>query len=466
MKTVTTLPMAQWLGGTREAQTIVAYRGHESDTLATMRMHVQRLHHQLAQLPQQRWALYFEDSYRFVVALLAVLHSGKTPVIPGEGKPALLREQRHLFDGFITDTDIALDSPTLSVDEMAVGATDETITLPALAANAHVVLFTSGSTGQPREVIKTIASLDCEAQWLGQLWGKTLATSHFAASVTHQHLYGLTFRVFLPMAMARPFARDCIQFPEQLAASTPAHTYAFISSPAFLKRLDQTLPSPNCDFVLSAGGPLHWADAQATTTWLGVTPHEIYGSTEAGVVAWRARREDAMPWQPFDGVRFTKAVAPDTAATDDPVWRIQSALIEDADGLLLDDRLDFTAADGRFHLRGRRDRIVKIEEKRISLTNIETRLGMLPGIREAAAVSVLRADRVHVGVVVVLDEDGKKILSEQGVTQLTQGWRDALRQLLESVAIPRYWRFVEAIPVNKQSKRVYPELQELFDVAS
>ncbi len=461
MNTVTTLPIAQWLASTRGVQTIVAYEGRKNHTLGAMREHVRLLHHQLSLLPQQRWALYFEDSYRFVVALLAVLHSGKVPVILGEGKAGLLREQSHLFEGFITDTDIALNIPTIEVGDAYVAKTETTVELPLLLANAYVVLFTSGSTGQPREVIKTITSLDCEAQWLGQLWGKTLTTCHFAASVTHQHLYGLTFGVFLPMAMARPFARGFIQFPEQLAASTPEHTYAFISSPAFLKRLDQTLVAPNCRFVLSAGGPLHWPDAQAANTWLSVTPHEIYGSTEAGVVAWRERREDAMPWQPFEGVRLTL-----TAPLDDPVWLIQSALIEDASGLLLDDRLDFTAGDGRFHLRGRRDRIVKIEEKRISLTNVETRLGMLPGISEAAAVSVLRADRLHVGVVIVLDEAGKKILSEQGATQLKRLWRDALRQFLESVAIPRYWRFVDAIPVNKQSKRVYPELQELFDVAS
>ncbi len=41
-------------------------------------------------------------------------------------------------------------------------------------------------------------------------------------------------------------------------------------------------------------------------------------------------------------------------------------------GLLLDDLLQFSQ-DGQFHLMGRRGRIVKIEEKRISLREVEQR---------------------------------------------------------------------------------------------
>lgn len=460
MTTVHALPMHQWLTGTRAQNTLVAYRGKTHYTLGMLSQHVSALCHTLSGLPLQRWALYFEDSYLFTVALLAVLHSGKIPVIPGEGKPALLREQSHLFDGFLTDTAISLDVPTLPVGHFTDAEAKREV-LPAMAEDAYIVLFTSGSTGQPRQIRKSIASLDSEAGWLANLWGQQLSGCRFTASVTHQHLYGLTFRIMLPMALACAFSTDLILFPEQLSAIETGYTYALISSPAFLKRLDRALPAPHCRFVLSAGGPLPWDDATATAQWLQVMPHEIYGSTEAGVIAWRQRSEDAMPWQPFTGVRLSQV-----GAEEDPVWHVQSALIDDPEGLLLDDRLDFTPGDGRFHLRGRRDRVVKIEEKRISLTNIETRTGLLSGIADVAAVPVTRSGRVHIGVVVVLDDTGNTLLAQQGVTQLTRIWRDELRLFLEAVAVPRYWRIVDAIPVNKQSKRIYPELQELFDAAS
>ena len=70
---------------------------------------------------------------------------------------------------------------------------------------------------------------------------------------------------------------------------------------------------------------------------------------------------------------------------------------------MLDDILHFTA-DGQFSLVGRRGRVVKIEDKRISLDDIERRLLALDGIREAAALTVTRGGRQGIGVLLVLNE--------------------------------------------------------------
>ena len=62
--------------------------------------------HLIAYLRQQegeRWALCFENSYLFIVALLATLYAGKTPVIPGHCRVSLLNEQHLLFDGVLSD---------------------------------------------------------------------------------------------------------------------------------------------------------------------------------------------------------------------------------------------------------------------------------------------------------------------------------------------------------------------------
>lgn len=40
--------------------------------------------------------------------------------------------------------------------------------------------------------------------------------------------------------------------------------------------------------------------------------------------------------------------------------------------------------------------------------------------------------------------------------------RKALLPWLEPVAVPRYWRIIDEIPVNNMNKRVYAQLQELF----
>lgn len=449
------LPLARWLADDRPDSTLVAWENEQYVTLGDMRAGVAALASRLAEYEQSRWALCFDDSYHFTTALLALLHSGKTPVIPGHCRASLLREQADLFDGLITDQEIALPCPVLDIRHP-----DRTpVSPPAfapIAADACVVLFTSGSTGQARPVIKPIACLDREIAWLASLWGPRLQNKRIVSSVSHQHLYGLTFRIMLPMALGLVFARQPVQFQEQFIQWCAQYPVVFISSPAFLKRLDLTLPAVNCEFVISAGGFLPWADSVQVKNWLGVYPDEIYGSTETGVLARRHRAADDVFWRPFPGVIFSEE--------EHQVYRVFSELVSESDGFLLDDYLQFSAAD-QFALAGRRDRIVKIEEKRISLTELERHIGKMNGIADACVVTLIRNSRTYIGAILVLNNTGKANLAAGSMAALTRKWRNELQQWLEPVAIPRYWRVVEEMPVNTQSKRAYDQLQELFHAA-
>ncbi|MEB7084692.1 AMP-dependent synthetase, partial [Escherichia coli] len=225
--------------------------------------------------------------------------------------------------------------------------------------------------------------------------GARLAGCRVVGSVLPQHLYGLTFRVFLPMALGLPLHAAMLWYVEQFAALSHQHRYIFISSPAFLKRLDTQLSPPPVQVLLSAGGELPWQDVQHTASWLRVWPDEIYGSTETGVIAWRYREQEQRRWLPLPGMQFQ---------AEGDAFRLFSPLIAEDNGLLLDDILQLSE-DGQFHLMGRRGRIVKIEEKRISLQEVEQRLLALDGIREAAAVPVTRGGRQSIGVLLVLDDE-------------------------------------------------------------
>ncbi|HBU95093.1 MAG TPA: AMP-dependent synthetase, partial [Leclercia adecarboxylata] len=228
--------------------------------------------------------------------------------------------------------------------------------------------------------------------------------------------------------------------------------YLFISSPAFLKRLDTRLAPPPVAMLISAGGVLAWESACATHRWLGLWPDEIYGSSETGVLAWRHRQADARLWQPFPGVKISRV---------DDAFHVTSPLIRAPEGLLLDDILHIED-NGQFSIVGRRGRVVKIEDKRISLTEIEQRLLALEGICEAAALPVTRDGRQTIGVLLVLSDAGRQQLCQRGRKAQVLAWRRALQPWLEPVAIPRHWRIVDEIPVNSMNKRVYAQLQELF----
>lgn len=442
------LPVGLWL--TREADGLVARRGARIFTRQQWQRAVAALGHRLLAQPQQKWALCFEDSYLFSIALLAALHAGKIPVIPGHCRESLLQEQSSEFDAALSDSALALDCPVIlltadDAEEPGLAA------LPPIDPLAFVVLFTSGSTGTPAQVIKPLSCLDEEVRWLADRWGERLAGCTVIASVSHQHLYGLSFRIFLPLALGLPFDSRQVYYSEQLSAQQASLKFALISSPAFLRRLDRSLAAPDCRLIVSAGGPLPWSSAQEVCAWLKQPVDEIYGSTETGVLATRTRNTEGELWQPFSNVAFSQDAQ--------QRWWATSPLIPQAEGLQLDDKLQF--APGGFQLCGRYDRIVKIEDKRVSLSEIERRLLALPQIVDAVALSVSRPERSGIGVVLVLNAS----YDENQLTQLKREWRHELHHWLEPVAMPRFWRIVETIPHNSQSKRAWPQIQELFYAA-
>ncbi|CAX59124.1 AMP-binding protein [Erwinia billingiae] len=442
------LPVAQWL--TYSAEGPIARRGSQLFTRQHWQREVLILGHALLARPQQKWALCFEDSYLFSIALLAALHAGKVPVVPGHCRESLLQEQSSEFDAVLTDMPLALSCPVVNLTESAAG-NEPLPALPPIDPQACIVLFTSGSTGTPRQIVKPVSCLDEEARWLADRWGERLEGCTVIATVSHQHLYGLTFRLILPLALGLVF--DCRQvfYSEQLSAQDPHLKFALISSPAFLRRLDRTLAAPDCRLIVSAGGVLPWTSAQEVNSWLKLPVDEIYGSTETGVLATRSRAAEDELWQPFSGVQFRQ--------DHQQRWWATSPLISEPEGLQLDDKLQFTAVG--FQLCGRYDRIVKIEDKRVSLSEIERRLLALPQVVDAVALSVSRPERSGIGVVLVLNA----AYSEQQLIQLKRDWRHELHRWLEPVAMPRYWRIVETIPHNSQSKRAWPQIQELFYAA-
>jgi acyl-coenzyme A synthetase/AMP-(fatty) acid ligase len=433
------LALALWLNSGRHPQHVVAFAGQQCFTQSDLIKDVQRIYDWLQRQPGQRWALCFDNSYDFIAALLATLHAGKTPVLPGHNREAQLREQQEHFCGVLSDTPLNLSCPVLNPQTLNYSAFQPFEPVPE---EAGVVFFTSGSTGEPAQIYKTLRALDEEIAWLAALWGDSLRDCRVVGSVSHQHLYGFTFRVMLPMALGLAGDAAMIHFPEQLAARA-SHPLLFISSPAFLKRLDINLAAPQFKRVISAAGKLDDVTAQQALAWLKTPVSEIYGTTETGVLAWREHVQTAPEWQAFPAVRFTQ---------QDDVWHVKSPLIHHLHGQL-DDILEFTS-QGRFRLIGRRDRVVKIEEKRISMSEVERRLLALPGVEDAVVVPVTRGSRIALGAVVVAP-------TAQGACK--QQWREALSAWLEPIAIPRYWRIVERIPLNSQSKRAWAQLQELFD---
>ncbi len=483
------LPLTSLPRTTPATSTAVAYRGGESLSQADFAAQVAAWRDLLVARPGARWALFVEDSFDFATMLFGAWHAGKTVIVPGDMQDDTVARLRGVADGFLGDMPGALARP-VPTRGARFAALDREAT--------QLIVFTSGTNGEPLAIPKKLAQLDAEVHALetrfGALCDTGLAPVNFTpetvaagdamaglgvaddvepplvwATVTHQHIYGLLFRVLWPLAAGRPFAAERLVFNEEIAQriNGPA---VLVASPAHLRRLpdalDWSAARAGLRGVFSSGGPLPPEAAESAMALLGVAPVEVYGSSETGGVAWRQRARHGDTWQPLPGIEFQidagELCVRSPHLPDLAWWRTADRATPAGDGM-----------DG-FELQGRTDRIVKIEEKRVSLTAMEQRLATSGDIAEARVLMLaderpladaggaVVAHAARPAVVAALTVSGREKLQRLGKPALVAELRALLFAAVDRVALPRRWRFVDALPVNAQGKSTEALLGALF----
>ncbi len=404
-----------------------------------------------------RVALFAEDSLEFAAALIGAWLSGKTVWLGADTLPATC-------DALATQVDAFWGQfPSRHEPRQPVAGDDwqGEWTAPAPQFPALVV-FTSGSTGAPAPIAKELSQLTGEIAALEQQFGALLGDADILATVSHQHIYGLLFRVLWPLAEGRAIHAERHEFPETLAPALAARSCVLLASPAHLKRLPEHLDwqgaSANLRAVFSSGGMLEAAAGVHAATLLGQVPIEVYGSSETGGVAWRRRGQQAGdPWQPLPRVEWR--------ADADGLLEVRSSHAGPGGWQSLADRIE-DCGDG-FILHGRADRIVKIEEKRVSLDAIEAALVASGFVREARVLALPagghESGRQVLAAFVVLNEEGRAQLLDAGKPALNARLRTLLAAGFEAVALPRRWRYLDRLPVNAQGKTTQAQLLALLD---
>ncbi len=404
----------------------------------------------LAKRREKRWLLVGDDAAQFAVACLALLQAGKDVVIPPNTQPGTLLGLAGAFEARV-DEITALDDPCTGCAAIDPHA-------------ARIALYTSGSSGRYKCIVKTLAQLEAEVEALEAMWGAALGAAVIVATAPQQHIYGLLFRILWPLYAGRIFDAVTCAHPdtleERLAA---AGTAALVSSPAQLTRLPELLSlsalsslKSRLALIFSSGGPLPAGAAHALAEAWGEAPIEIFGSTETGGVAWRRQNvgSDAA-WTPFPTHRVERS--PSGALI------LHSPFLPDGRAWTMDDGIEIMAG-GRFRLLGRLDRTVKIEEKRLSLPDMEAHLAAHAWI-EAAAVVPLSGRRQSLGVAAQLTAAGREATRTAGRRAVTQALRGHLADYFDAVLLPRRWRFPDRLPVDARGKLTQAALAALFDDA-
>lgn len=382
----------------------------------------------------RRAALACDDSYLFAVGLFGMLHAGVEVLLPPNAQPGTLAE----LDMLVVD------------DALIANAAAASCGFGELDSERGIVVFhTSGSTGAPKLIEKPIWMLQRESDALHAVFGSRLGGGPVVATVSHQHLYGLAFRLLWPLTAGIPFDAATDVVWETLLPKL-RNGSVVVSSPAHLGRLAGIDPvaSPPA-LVFSAGAPLAAEAARACRTILGCLPTEMFGSTETGAIATRQQIRGNEAW----------TTLPDTEIRVDGDDRMAVRTPYVAGWQQTEDVIEPVA--GGFRFLGRADRIVKVEGKRISLPAVETALEALPLVAEAAVVA-LPGLPIRLGGLLVLTEEGRGQLAALGAFRFGRLLRRLLSAHLEPAGLPRLWRFAEALPVRAMGKRNDAVVAALF----
>lgn len=448
----------------RKSDRVICYslERNRQISVADLSQDISNLRRKIQPIDAENWLLSSEDSYNFLVGFCALLSLERNIIICANQKLEWLLEIEKEFDATLNDSEFSLqgklhlklmpESSQKSVEQTQVSrhnaASFESI---SFSGEEKIQFFTSGSTGKAKKITKNLSCLTNELETLESTFGDKTSNTIYIASVSHMHIYGLLFRLLWPLLTNRQWLIESVEFPEQLSSmNNPNLVFTFISSPAFLSRLDLSLPSIRLQ-SFSSGGALSRIDANNSAEYFQAYPIEVYGSTETGGIGYRQQINGATRWTPFENLELKEVTGG---------ILLESNHLEKMPAVLLDDEL-VIHADGTFTFKGRKDRVVKLGEKRVSLSEIERYLKTNPEIKECIAV-VVKDKREIICCAIVLSEQGNIKYEQIGKQDLIASWKIQMKNRFDAVTLPRKWRFIQTIPTNSQSKVDQVKLIDIF----
>lgn len=402
---------------------------------------------------KSEWIIHIEDFYDFMVSFVALLQCGVKVFVTQNTSDAFIAEVRNENTSILSDVEI--EGAVKICDVLNTSTPDEKEVRKeySVSEDASVYMYTSGSTGKPKAVLHALRELEADNKFMGWKFGEEFVSRKFIATVSQHHIYGILFTILLPFTIGIPFRRKRVEYVEEFDGLTD-ESYTLISTPAFLKRSVEmgtpiNLKSP---FILSSGGALLKDVAEGVSNCFGFWPLEIYGSTETCGIATRTSK---------DGPEWTPCADTYLSLNADGCLIVKSPCIGDKNGFETADLVDILE-DGRFILKGRADSIVKIEEKRVSLTEVENRL-LSSGLISDVKVIALEGYRQYLAAAMKLNEEGEKKFKDMEKVSVNKYFHEFLTQYFENVVIPKKWRFVDVFPRDIQGKVHKEDIKKLFE---
>lgn len=423
---------------------VFAWRAGQPVTVADFLRDVAQLS---ASLPAKRHILNLcTDRYRFAVGFAAALLRGQTSLLPPNYTADFVARLTQRYPDLYCLTDGASELHDIEIVAFPAsfsGAAPKLVPQVEEAQSAALV-FTSGSTGDPVAHAKSWGSLCrgavAEAQRLGIVQDSGMAV---LGTVPAQHMYGLESSMLLAMQNGLALVAERPFYPADICARLQSlpRPRCLITTPVHLRTLlAEAKDIPPVDFVLCATALLAPQLAAESEARFGAPLYEIYGCTEAGMVASR-RTTAGAAWHLLPGVEMQQ---------DGQGVRVSGGHVEIES--LLSDVIERNT-DGTFLLHGRTADLVNIAGKRTSLASLNHHLNSISGVQDG---------------VFLMPDDGDGAVTRPLAFVVAPGLNsqqilDALRNSVDAVFLPRPLYFVEALPRNTTGKLTRESLLRLRD---
>ncbi|MGN1392489.1 MAG: AMP-binding protein [Succinivibrionaceae bacterium] len=377
------------------------------------------------------------------------------------------------------------------VDELSYSEADISLTLVSLLnktqeyieqgdicyKSLELIQQTSGSTGIPKFISRSyysfrqeISNLINDVDYFNNINNKDIKDKKdicAIATVPLFHAYGIVFRFFIPLSLGMVSYIDMLEYQEQFYNLKDKKIEFFaISSPGFFKRLDDNKANLNIGLVLSAGGRLAPNVLSMARNFFNSKILEIYGSTETGVIGYRYPVDTTEYWKPL---------------RDNKVYIEKQDFIEEHIGIMTflspyinngctykgEDIVELKNNDF-FALLGRSGRLIKIEDNRISIDEIENVLKGFDLISDCAVVSYRRKEREYIGAAIVLSKIAYELIKQKNMSrgQFVIYMRQLLMKKILPLAIPRNFMIYEHLPERPNGKIDYVKIKDKFNEIS
>ncbi len=332
---------------------------------------------------------------------------------------------------------------------------------------AALVLFTSGSTAEPKGVVLSAEGIAANvAAILGYLPVVDARVVALASPLAYS--YGLVGQALTTLTAGATLAiLPAATFPTELVVALRALDVRGLSSvPTTLRGIarvlverDERLP---LRFVASAGAPL---DASAVSlldvAFAGAELFNQYGLTEASPRVTAVSSRDAafargsvgrpiagmsVETRGEDGVVFVRGPSVMLGYLDDPD---ATRAVKDDDGWLATGDVGRVDADGHLYVTGRRDGVVKCGGERVGVEEVAATIRRAPGVRDAC---VLAAPHPETGATLWA-------FVECAAADLA-GVRAFLRAELAPAKRPRHLAAMDRLPRGPNGKIAVQELRQ------